>query len=220
MRRIRGRSALIAVLGALLFSGCASTRMVSTWRAPDHAGPPLAKIAVFVLNADENLRRFAEDQTVRSLPPGTSGLASYRLFEKPEQNIETVKGRLAKDGFDGVLMARTVSVDKTTQYVPAQTYPVPIGPILARPFINARTLDVYYPYVWGYSYQTTPAYSAELTTIVVETVLYRLPDGQAVWSGVSETRNPESKLEMVQDLVGLVERQLAREGLIGRPSTR
>jgi len=210
----------LLLAGVLAVAGCASTRLVSTWRAPDLAGPPLKKIAVFVLNPDENLRRFAEDQTVRSLPPGTSGLASHRLFEKPEQNIETIKSRLGKEGFDGVLMLRTVSVDKTQQYIPPQTVPVPTGPMLAGPVVDPRTLDVYYPYVWGYSYQTTGGYTAELTTIVVETVLYRLPDGQAVWSAVSETRNPDSKVEMVQDMVSLIEQQLSKEGLIGRAAPR
>lgn len=180
----------------------------------------MKKVAVFVLTPDENLRRFAEDQTVRGLPPGTSGLPSHRLFDRPEQNIETIKARLTKEGFDGVLMTRTVSVDKTTQHVPAQTIPILTGPIVGGPMIHPRRLEIYYPYVWGYSYQTTPAYTAELTTIVVETVLYRLPDGEAVWSAVSETRNPESKLDMVQDMVGLIEQQLAKEGLIGRAAGR
>lgn len=213
----RVRFAPLICLGAalLLLSACASTRLVSTWRAPDHSISPVRKIAVFVLDADENLRRFAEDQAARSLPRGTSGMPSYRLFDKPERNIDTVKGRLAADGYDGVLMARTVSVDKSTQHVPAQTYAVPVGPFPAGPILNPRTLDLYYPYVWGYSYQTTPAYTAELTTIIVETVLYRLPDGQPVWSAVAETRNPESKLEMVREMIALIERQLASEGLIG-----
>jgi hypothetical protein len=214
------RLALLAMAVAFLVAACASTRLVSTWRAPDHVGAPLKKIAVFVLDRDENMRRFAEDQAVRSLPGGTSGLASYRLFETPEQDIEKIKGRLARDGFDGILMARTVSVDKTKEYVPPQTITVPTGPILVGPVVNAKTLEVYYPYVWGYSYQTLPGYTAETTTIIVETVLYRLPDGEAVWSAVSETRNPQSKLEMVQEMTRLVEQQLAKEGLIGRPPGR
>jgi len=65
-------------------------------------------------------------------------------------------------------------------------------------------------------HQTTPAYTAELTTVVVETMLCRLPEGRAVWPGVAAARNPESKLEMVHDMVGMVEQQLAKEGLVGR----
>lgn len=205
---------IVLVVCSLLLAACASTRLTSTWRSPDDSGPPMRKIAVFVLDKDENFRRFAEDQAVRSLPKGTSGLPSYRLFAQPEHDIEKVRGRLNKEGFDGVLMARTVSVDKSEQYVPPQTVPVPTGPMLVGPMVNARTLDLYYQYAWGYTYQTTPGYVAKLTNIVVETVLYRLPEGQAIWSGVSETRNPESSAERAQDLVNLVEGELSKEGLI------
>ena len=208
---------LLTVL-AVALSGCASTTLRSSWTAPEFSGPPVRKVAVFVLHSDENVRRFAEDQAVRSFPAGTRVVQSYRLFDKPEQNLDKIKTGLSKDGFDGVLMARTVSVDKTKEYVPPQTVQVPTGPILVGPLFstNATTknLDVYYNQVWGYTYETRPGYTAEVTTVVVETVLYRLPGGEAIWSGVSETRNPKSQAAMVQELVELVEKQLSKGGLI------
>lgn len=204
----------------LLLAGCATTKMRSSWTAPEFSGPPLKKVAVFFLHKDENLRRFAEDQATRSFPRDTQVVPSYRLFDKPEQNLDKIKGSLTKDGFDGVLMARTVSVDRTQQYVPPQTVAVPTGPVLVGPMFstnsNTRNLDVYYSYVWGNTYQTLPGYTADVTTVIVETVLYRLPAGEAVWSGVSETRNPDSQADMVQELVELVQKQLSKGGLIGR----
>lgn len=199
---------------AVGLAGCVSTQLKSTWRAPDDTGPRLRKVAVFMLAPDENLRRFAEDQMVRALPQGTTGAAGYTLFEKPESNIEAIRGKLKEMGYDSILMARTVSVDNTQQTVPPTTQLVPTGPILVG-VADPRSLDVYYRHVWGYTYQTTPGYVANLTTIVTETVLYRLPAGQAVWSAVSETRNPSSQADMVQELVRLIDRQLTRDGLLG-----
>lgn len=196
-------------------AACVSTELKSTWRADDDKGPKLRKVAVFMLAADENVRRFAEDQMVRSLPKGTTGTAGYSLFEKPESNIEVIREKLKEKGYDSILMARTVSVDKTQQHVPPTTQLVPTGPVFVG-VADPRSLDVYYRHVWGYTYQTTPGYVANLTTIAIETVLYRLPAGQAVWSAVSESRNPSSQADMVRELVSLIDKQLTKEGLVGK----
>ena len=201
------------LVSAVLLSACASTQIKSTWRASEDRGPVLKKVAVFMLAPDENVRRFAEDQMVRSLPKGTKGAAGYALFDKPESNIEKIRGTLKEQGYDSILMARTVSVDKSQTKVPPSTQLVPTGPRLIG-VTDPRSLDMYYRHVWGYTYQTTPGYVAKSTTIVIETVLYRLPDGEAVWSAVSETHNPRSQAEMVQDLVGLIDEQLTKEGLL------
>lgn len=205
---------LVPALATLLLAGCATTKLTSTWRSPDFSGPPMKKVAVFVLDKDENMRRFAEDQMSRALPAGTQALPSHRLFDKPEKDIDRIKGRLSREGYDAVLMARTVSYDKTREYVPPFTYQVPTGPMLVGPLVNARTLDIYYTQVWGMTYQTAPGYVADVVRIVVETVMYRLPDGAAVWSAVSETENPGSKAAMVQELVGLVRGRLVEDGMV------
>lgn len=212
MRRI---SIFWALLGAMAMglSGCASTELKSTWRLPDDRGAALKKVAVFMLTPDENVRRFAEDQMIRSLPRGTSGTAGYALFEKPESDIEAIRGRLREKGFDSILMARTISVDKTQHKVPSTTQMVPTPPMLVG-VTDPKSLDVYYRNVWGYTYQRTPGYVANVTTIVIESVLYRLPGGEAVWSAVSETHNPASQAEMVLELVKLIDKQLTKEGLL------
>lgn len=204
---------LFILAGLFLLGGCASTQLKSSWRASDDTGSKLGKVAVFMLEQDENVRRFAEDQMVRAFPKGTVGTAGYTLFEKQESNIEAIREKLKEKGFDSILMARTVSVDKTQQNVPPTTQLVPTGPMLMG-VSDPRSLDVYYKHVWGYTYQTTPGYVANQTTIVIETVLYRLPSGRPIWSAVSETRNPGSQAAMVQDLVGLIDRQLVKEGLV------
>lgn len=213
MRLLKWLFVLSCGLVLATLAGCVSTQLKSTWRAPDDHGPSLRKVAVFMFAPDENLRRFAEDQMVRALPKGTTGTPGYSLFDKPESNIDAIRGKLKEMGYDSILMARTVSVDQTQQNVPPTTQLVPTGPILMG-VADPRSLDVYYRHVWGYTYQTTPGYVAHLTTIVIETVLYRLPAGQAVWSAVAESRNPNSQADMVQELVRLVDRQLTKEGLV------
>lgn len=212
-----------AVVMATGLAACASTQFTSVWRSPDDSGVPIARVAVFVLNPDDNLRRFAEDQAVRSVVTigrgGVRASPSYRLFEKPEQDIDRVKARLSSEGFDAILMARTISSDRTQHYVPPQTVPVPT-PMMIGPLRDPKTLDVYYPMIWGMTYQTTPGYVADTTRIVTETVLYRLPGGEPIWSGVTETRDPLSKADMVQDLVRLIGQRLSEDRLLAGGDVR
>ena len=213
---MRGLKLLWVSLAALAVAGCAATRLKSTWVDPTDRGGPLSKVAVLVFHEDDNLRRFAEDQASRTLMGSARIVPGYRLFERPDPDVDKVKDRLIAEGFDGVLMARTVSVDTQQQYIPPRTMAVPTGPVLVGPFVGAHGFIGYYRHVWGYTYQTLPGYTTEQTTVVVESVLYRLPGGNPVWSAVSETRNPDSAAEVVHDLVTMIGRELADRDLIRR----
>ena len=208
----------LAVSAALLLGGCAATTEVkNTWRAHDDARTPIGKLAVLVLDADDSLRRYMEDQTVRSLPVSTKATAAYSLFDKPEGDVGKLKEKLVSQGFDALLITRTVSVDKTKTQVPASTQLVPAGPMLlptTRQSTDGKTLETYYTHTFGYTYQTTPGYTATYTTVSRETVLYRLPKGEAVWSAVTESVSGRSKVDMAQDLINLIEKEMAKEGLI------
>jgi hypothetical protein len=54
----------------------------------------------------------------------------------------------------------------------------------------------------------------ENTRVIVETLLYRLPEGKPVWSAVSESFNPASSSEVVEDLIQFIGKRLRDEGLL------
>ncbi|MDD3352572.1 hypothetical protein [Zoogloea sp.] len=166
------------------------------------------KLAIFVAVNDDNLRRMAENRVVQSLPPGSSATASYTLELNPTLEAGTVRSRLTAAGFDGALVARLVSVDKSITRVPAQTHFAP-DPMFRRFGPRYGPFYSFYPYVY-----TTPAYTVENTTVVVETSLYRLPEGKPIWSAVSESVNPRSSAQVVDELIKLVGGKLADEGLL------
>lgn len=213
---VRARLLAVAAL-SLLLNACASTTLSSEWKNPNYTGGPIRKLAVFVMTPDDNLRRFAEDQAVQRLPKGTVGVAGYTMFPKvSEGDKDKVRARLVQDGFDGAMVTRLVSNDKTQTYVPPQTYLVPAGPSFgAGPYYGS--FYGYYGYASTYAY-TTPGYTMDVTTVVVETLLYKLPEDTVVWTGTTQTVNPQSKPEMVQAIVKIVETELAKEGLLGTPA--
>jgi hypothetical protein len=197
------------VLAALL-AACSTTHVASTWRDTDDKAGPVTKLIVFAAAKDDAIRRLAENRAVQSLPRGTAGVPSYTMFEKLDPDEAKIKERLKKDGFDGALVSRLVSVDRNKEYIPPQSH-------IVQPYMGYnyspyyRSFYSYYPYAYGY---TTPGYMTETTRYVVETLLYRLPDGKPVWSAVSETVNPDSSIAMVNEIVRMVGDELRKNRLL------
>jgi hypothetical protein len=196
-----------------LLAGCAGTALTSSWENPDYRGGPLKKLAVFVMAKDEGLRRFAEDLMVRKMPAGTTATAGHVLFDTPEADKEKVRAALVRNGYDGVLVSRLVAVDKSQTYVPPHTHFIQTGPyVVASPYYG----NFVGYYGQGFAMvQTTPGYTVENTTVVVETILYTLPDDKPIWTGTTRTLDPRSRPEMVEAIAQLVEAELQKKGFIG-----
>jgi hypothetical protein len=201
------------LLGVCVLVSCASTKMTSTWRDSNYTGGPLKKIAVIVVEKDENLRRFVEDQATRSFPGGTQAVPSYTIFATLEKDKDKVKNRLTEDGFDGALVGRLAAIVRTETYRAPQTYVVGGDPFGTNP--SGGLFDLYYQNAYSYAYD--PGYRREDARYVVETVLYKLPEGKPIWKATSESVNPNSSNELVAEITRLVEKELQKEKLVGTP---
>jgi hypothetical protein len=205
---------LFGIVLLALLSACANTHLNSVWRDPERGVQPLRKVAVFVFADDETQRRFAEDLTARSLPRSARAVPSHTLFPKGEIDIARIKARLSAEGFDGAYVSRLVSVDKNTHYIPPQTQVIPtMAPTYSwSPTApHTRTFSGFIEYAQVY---TTPGYMTESTVYVVENLVYALPEGKPIWSGVTETVNPGSRYDLVKDIQRLVIRELEQAGII------
>ena len=124
------------------------------------------------------LKQMAENRAVQSLPPGVGAVAGHRLALSPDLEVDAIRAQLVHGGYDAALVSRLVSVDTSTTVVPTQTHFMTdpgfwgVGP-------RYRSFYSIYPYAY-----TTPAYAVEDTRVIVETLLYRLPEGRPVWTAV------------------------------------
>ena len=206
--------ALLATTGLFaLLAGCAGTSLTSSWESPDYRGGPMKKLAVFAMVKDEGLRRFAEDQMVRKIPAGTQATAGHVLFDKPDADKEKVRAALIEAGYDSVLVSRLVTVEKSQTHVPPHTHFIQTGPyVVATPYYG----NFVGYYGQGFAVvQTTPGYSVENTTVVVETVLYTLPDDKPIWTATTRSLDPRSRPEMIDAISHIVETELQKKGLVG-----
>lgn len=211
------RTATLLFIAALV-AGCASTQIVSQWTDPQYKSGPLKKVVVFIAAKDEALRRAAEDRAVAALTGGTKGVASYTLFpdqkELDKRNEEKIKAVLEKQGIDGAIVTRLEAVDKDSVYVPPHTYAVPgaAPPVAGVPY---GSFYGYYGYAYGYAY-ATPGYTYQETKYRIETLVYRLPQGNIVWTATTESVNPDSRQQVSEELMRIVGQELVKDGIIVR----
>jgi hypothetical protein len=215
LRKIAVLQTGLVLLSASLLMSCASTTMTSTWRDSHYAGGPLKKIAVIVVEKNEDLRRFVEDQATRNIPDGTQAVPGYVIFGTLDEDKDKIKKRLIQEGFDGALVGRLAAIVRDETYRPPHTYITAASPFMYGTAPYSTYFDGYYGYAYSVAY--APAYHREDTRYVVETLLYKLPEGKPIWTGTSESVNPNSRQELVAEITRLVGNELRKEKLVGAP---
>ncbi len=98
-----------------------------------------------------------------------------------------------------------MSVKNEVTYIPGQAYAVPY------PYYNSfyGYYGAIYPRVYA------PDYLREDKTVRVETNLYgtSTPEGEFVWTGISETFNPKNADKAINAVVQVVVQALEKEGI-------
>ena len=129
-------SGLVALAALVALTSCSATRLTDVWRDPGYAGGPFRQVAVFVLGADEAVRKLVEDEIVRRLPMSTRGVGGYGIVPEAERgDIDKARDRLRAGGFDGAMIARVVGVEGPVPWAAGSLQQVPV---------SYRTLGNYY----------------------------------------------------------------------------
>jgi len=204
----------LALVG-LLASGCGSTysKMSHSWIDPTHETKAIKKVLVIGLAKTPAMRRLFETQMMAILQDnGVEAVASNTLI--PELKAvgdetaarELIRGAVVQSGADAVTVTRLVSSDTSQRWVQGSTYVAP----------QAYYHGFYGYYYNAYSVVSTPDYVVEDKTYVVETNLYDVATEKLVWTGISETLNPESSVKGIDSVGRVIVSTLRKEGLIGK----
>ncbi len=188
-------------------ASCKTTELTSSWREPDKEITlnKLNKILVVALFKDETSRRKAEDQMVTYLKG--KGVVSYNYlnenFSKDNENIIREKVRI--DGFDGVVVMRLLDVERDRSYIPG----------------NISTYPGYYQSFGGYyfrnwPYYSNPGYYTMTQTYTVEVNVFSMREDKIIWTGVTETTNPDGVSKMTREIAKVVYQKMIDEGFISQ----
>ena len=190
------------------------TNFSQSYRNPGYEDTIFEKIMVIAIASDQESRRAFEDALSSAI--GGAAQSSIGVLPKEEQISEDeLHAAINAGGFDAVLLSRLLSIEKSQEYTPPKKYN------------NPRTR--YYPASpgWGYGYGgfygfygTTfaevhePGYFDTSTTLKLETNLYSVATNELVWTGQSETVDPESIDDARASITAAVAKKLRDERLI------
>lgn len=189
-----------------LFVSCGSnTHIQKSWRDPEVTVDmsKLNKVLVVALLKNEANRRAVEDELASKLKG--KGVASYNYLSQSirEENESEIQQKLKAENFDGMIIMRLADVDKDIKYVPG----------------TFSTFPSYYGRPWKYYWNSRnsfyqPGYYETTKKFTVETNVYSLIRDKLIWSGLTNTYNPENTERLMHSVANEVFTKMKKEGFI------
>ncbi len=181
-RLVRLSAALLCVVAV----SCGTpTSLVQRWSDPTFTGTPGESMVVIALAKSQRNQMTWEGafsnilRAVKVKPIAGSTI----LPDQAAADEATLKLAVKNSGADLVAVTRLVSVDKEQTYVPGSSYYTP----------SPMAYGGYYGYYYSsYAMVSTPGYYQTDKIYSVETNVYDVKTEKLIWSGVTETLNPET----------------------------
>jgi hypothetical protein len=209
---LRRFATIIAVLlAASALGNCKSTKLVASVKSPTYAGQRFQRVLVIGMSNNPAIRDDFEDAMANALKlKGVHAIPGHNILLRPKAAKmipDYLKEQIKEHNIDAVITSRLVGVKSEVTYIPGQVYTVPY------PYYNS--FYGYYGAIYPQVY--SPGYLREDKTVRVETNLYgtSTPEGEFVWTGISETFNPDPKKvdKAINAVVQVVVQDLQKEGI-------
>lgn len=189
-----------------LFTSCASsTKMAGSWQNEEYNGK-INKVLVLAL-AKQDWNRKAFEYTLRD------EFKDYGLEAMATLDVITVDHKIEKETFakyfkdkdiDAVTVSRVIGVDEKETQVYNSMYTIPYG------YYNG--FSTFYFNVYDYVYN--PGYKITSETVRIETNLYDAKNGNLIWSGISESLDPDDIFDLIDNVSKLIVKEFDSLGYI------
>jgi hypothetical protein len=207
---LRRFAMVIAVLlTASAIGNCNSAKLVASVKNPSYSGQRLKKVLVIGMSDDPVIRSDFEDALAHKLArDGVEAIPGHYILLRPESanmDLDYLRAQIREHHIEAVLVTRLVKVEKNVTYIPGHSYTVP--------YAYYQNFYGYYSTVYRQVY--TPDYLREDKTVRIETNLYATatPEGELVWTGISDSFNPSSAKKTINNVVKVVVKDLEKEGI-------
>ncbi len=187
-----------------------STKLVASWKNPEYSGPRFHRILVLGMSANPGVRADFEDALSKLVArDGVEAIPGNTILLRPEGtqlDLNYLKTQVKGFKIDAVIVSRLIKVETSTTYILGQAYVVP--------YPYYRSFYGYYGAVYPVVY--SPDYLRQDKTVRIETNVYATttPDGELVWTGVSDTFNPSSADNVIDGLSKLLVKELQKESVL------
>ena len=205
LRRLVGVGAMVLLAAGLAYG----SKLKFQWRNTNYKGGSFKNILVLAINGKAAARADFEDRMVQEMTrPGVTVTQSYVLMPRPDAtpiNVSDLRGYVQDNKFDAVVATRITSLSQHWKEVDPGDFPFEAA---------YGTFYGYYAAVAPVVYD--PSYMEKETDVQVETNWYATvaPDGQLVWSGTTDTKNPRSEPKAVDGIVKVLVEAIEEQKLI------
>jgi hypothetical protein len=223
--------AVSATLLLGLLSGCKSTTLESSWKAPEVGSIKFTKILVVGIAPVDSLRRPLED-AMKAEITAVPTVTSYELLPVVADQVDQKKimAVIKDNGIDGIIVMRMIAFEDNVEY-----HPGGMVPVMDQSFYSYYTpgyaLSPYYRGVGGYgaygagygygagymgptAYEYVPPSVTTDHVMSIETNIYDGKTGKLVWTGLSRSVNPNESDNVIAEISGVVKAKLRAQKLI------
>jgi hypothetical protein len=200
---------IILVAGTLVFGK--SSKLVMSWKNPAYSPEKkFHQVLALGLSDKTEVRADFEDALAAQLAStGLQAIAGNTILLRPkgtQLDMTYLREQIRANQIEAVVVSRLINVENTTTYIPGAPYIVP--------FSYYNTFYGYYGTVYPVVY--SPGYLQKEKKVRIETNLYvtSTPDGQLIWTGITDTFNPSDVHKAINGLVKLVVTQMQQEEVL------
>lgn len=201
----------IVIVVAAVTLAFSKPKLVMSWKNPSYVtDKKFQRVLALGLSDKTEIRADFEDALARQLSQtGVAAIPGHAILLRPEStqlDLNYLKAQIVENKMDAVVVSRLIKVENKVTYIPG-------GPSVS-PFPYYTTFYGYYRVVYPVVY--SPDYLREEKKVRIETNLYSTvsPDGDLVWTGVTDTFNPSSVHKTINGLVKLVVKEMQSEGVL------
>jgi len=205
MKRIATMIALLSIAVAAVSCGT-TTSLSQRWSDPAYVGQPGQKMMVIALAKNERNQFVWESAFSQALQKEkVTPLAGSKFLPATNAADEaTLKQAVKESGANLAAVTRLIAVDKETSYVPGMSYYTPAP----------AYYGMYGYYNSSYAMVHDPGYYQENTIVKLETNVYDVATEKLVWSGVTETLNPETAQDVANSVAYKVTEDMVKSKVI------
>lgn len=193
---------VIILIAGVLTSSCASTKLTHTWVDEGYKGKPFSDFLVIGVSDKEDVRQSFEEKFVEQLKQaGVDAVSSAHAIDIQEDKKlekEEIFEAVQKNHNDAVIVTHLTGVEKEERYNPP--------PGVRRGYYGYYRLT--------YDVVHRPRYTATQTFVRLETNVYDAKTEKPIWSGQSETWQPGSEKQIIDEVISLVIEDMRKNGLL------
>jgi len=206
----------VLVIAVVLFAASLilgkSSKLTMSWKNPEYTpAKKFHRVLALGLSDKTAVRADFEDALAAELSSkGYEAVPGNTILLRPagtQLDLDYLREQIRANQIEAVVVSRLVKVDDTVTYVPGTAYYVPY------PYYNSfyGYYQTLYPVVYS------PGYLQKEKKVRVETNLYYVdgaPNGQLVWTGITDTFNPSNVHKAINGLVNLVVTKMQKDEVL------